>query len=204
MKKILFLFILIFLTSFLYAKDLVYIPTANSVDGVSLSYDFDYNEHNHIFNVLGGFNGFEVSFTNYNNEFDKDKFIPSSKSILDAQWQFLPDFGAIPSIAVGVKDITCKLDKNPTFYAVATKDFSGYIPLEFINKLELSCGASYNSLGIFGGLNVQLGFIYGTVEKYKEDYNMSCGLSFLDDTIRVGYKRFNKSDYVGLDCSFGF
>ena len=204
MKKFFFLIILLFLTGSLYAKDLVYIPTANSVDGVSMSYDFDYNEHNHIFGVEGGFNGFEVSFTNYNNESDEDKFIPGNKSVLDAQWQFLPDFGQIPSVAVGVKDITCKLDKNPTFYAVATKDFAGYIPLELINKLELTFGASYNSLGVFGGINLQVGFVYGTFEAYKEDYNVSCGLSFLDDAIRLGYKRFNKSDYVGIECDFSF
>ena len=204
MKRIYLLIVFILLASSLFAKDLVYIPTAGSVDGVSVSFDYDYKDKNNIFQAEAGFNGFEISFTNYNNEFDDDKFLPSSKSVLGAQWQFLPDFGVIPSVAVGVKDITCKIDKNPAFYAVVTKDVAEFIPVEWINKLEVTCGASYNSLGIFGGLDIRMGFIYGSVEAYRKDYNMACGLTFLDDRLRIGYKRFNKSNYIGIEGGLTF
>ena len=204
MKKLSLLLFFLILTSIVYAKDLVYIPTAVSTDGVSASFDYDCKDKNHIFNLVGGYNGFEVSFTNYNNEFDADKFMPQSKSLVSGQWQIIPELGPVPAVAVGVKDLCSKLNKTPAFYAVATKDISDYITWDLLEKLSLTAGVSHQSLGIFGGVDAQVGIFYGTFEAYKKDCNVSCGVTFLDDMIRVGYKRFNKNNYIGAKVSVTF
>ena len=155
MKKLLLIIVIISVSvSCIYAKDLVYIPTAVSANGINCSFDYDFHNKNHIFNMAGGMNGIEVSFTNYNNKFDIDKFMDASKSIINAQWQIFPDIALVPAVAVGAKDINVRLNKIPAFYVVATKDFADYIPLELLNKLSITVGVSCESLGFFGGAEI--------------------------------------------------
>lgn len=204
MKKLLFIFAVILFAVSVFGEDLVYIPTAVSCDGVKASFDYDTKDHNNIFNLRGGYNGYEISFVNYNNDSDSGKFIPSSKSIINGQWQILPEVGMVPAVAVGVKDLTGKISKTPAFYAVVTKDFSDYIPFELISRCALTAGISHESLGVFGGIDVRAGIFYGTCESYKKDCNFSAGISLFDDMVRFGYKRFNKSNYIGGQVGITF
>lgn len=204
MKKTFIIIILFLCISSLYAKSLVYIPTAVSCDGVEASFAYDTKDKNNMFNLQGGLNGYEISLTNYNNKFDADKFLPTSKTIINAQWQIMPDVNMIPAIAVGAKDITNKINKTPAFYAVATKNFSDYIPFPLLEKLAVTAGVSHQSIGVFGGLDVQLGFVYATAESYKKGTNFSAGLTFFDDKIKIGWQRFNKNNYITANAGITF
>lgn len=204
MKKILLVILMITSITSVFAKSLVYIPTAVSCDGIEASFAYDTKDKNNMFNLQGGLNGYEISLTNYSNKFDADKFMPTSKTIINAQWQIMPDVNMIPAIAVGAKDLTSKINKTPAFYAVATKNFSDFIPFPLLEKLSVTAGVSHQSIGVFGGLDVKLGFVYATAETYKNGTNFSAGLTFFDDKVKIGWQRFNKNNYITVNAGITF
>lgn len=204
MKKIIFVIFAVLTASVLFGKDLVYIPTAVSCDGIGASYSYGVQQKNSVLKLEGGINGFEVSLSHYKNANEKFNFMDRNKVVLSGQWQILPEVGFVPAVAVGVKDLGCTISRKPSFYGVATKDFADFIPGEFVDRLALTLGVSNDSLGFFGGVEGRISCFYGTFEAYREECSYSAGLSVFDDVIRIGYKRFNKNDYITANAGITF
>ena len=199
MKRLVLVLALVLISASVFAKALIYTPTGESIDGVVASYDVGLDDNGHMFNLGVGLFGAELSYTNYLVDFDVDNLVPDSSSVFSAQWQFIPETGLTPSIAIGAKDFTTDLSKNPSFYAVATKDLAGYIPVKLIDRLSVSAGMGTKTLsGLFGSAEVGMGMFYVDCEAFKDNFNWGGGVNLLNDTVRLEYKNFDKSSYAGV------
>jgi hypothetical protein len=182
---------------------LINIPTADSLDAGEYNLAGFAQQGDHNDKAIGTANVGLLAGLEMGVAYEKIEG-ESGETLLNGKFNFMSEGMVRPEIAVGVADISDRLDMSP--YFVMSKSLTGPLNVlhkEIINpRLHLGVGSGRFD-GVFGGVSVGIGKIASLMVEHDSD-QMNAGLRFnVSPAVQVHLGAFDdfKDFGFGLSCN---